>query len=69
MSNTDPNKNYNGWRTWTQPKTTMDEQHGPNQKLQWMSDTDLTKNYNRWAAWIQPKTTMDEQHGPNHKLQ
>ena len=59
----------------------MDEQHGPqqklqwmsnmdpNQKLQWMSDTDLTKNYNRWAAWIQPKTTMDEQHGPNHKLQ
>jgi hypothetical protein len=34
MSNMDPTKNYNGWATWTQPKTTMDEQHGPNQKRQ-----------------------------------
>ena len=47
----------------------MDEEHGPDQKLQWMSDTDPTKNYNRWATWIQRKTTMDEQHGPNQKLQ
>jgi hypothetical protein len=42
----------------------MDEEHGPDQKLQWMSDTDLTKNYNRWATWIQRKTTMDERLGP-----
>ena len=30
ISNTDPNKDYYGWATWTQPKTTMDERHGPN---------------------------------------
>ena len=35
----------------------MDEQHGPQQKLQWMRNMD------------QPKTTMDEQNGPNQKLQ
>ena len=52
-----------------QQKTTIDEQHGPNQKLQYMSNTDPTKNYNRWATRAQPKTTMDEQHGPNQKLQ
>ena len=69
MSNTDPTKNYNRWATRTQPKTTIDEQHGPNQKLQRMSNTDPTKNYNRWATRAQPKTTMDEQHGPNQKLQ
>jgi hypothetical protein len=58
MSNTDPTKNYNGWATLTQTKTTMDERHGPqqkttmderhgpNQKLQWMSITDPNKNYN-----------------------
>jgi hypothetical protein len=34
MSNTDPTKNYNGWATRTQQKTTKDEQHDPNQKLQ-----------------------------------
>jgi hypothetical protein len=33
-SNRDPTKNYNGWATRTQPKTTMDELHGLNQKLQ-----------------------------------
>ena len=27
-------------------KTTIDEQHEPNQNLQWMSNTDPTKNYN-----------------------
>jgi hypothetical protein len=29
--------------TWTQPKTTKEEQHGPTQKLQWMSNTDPNK--------------------------
>ena len=57
MINMDPTKNYNRWVTWIQPKTTMDEQHGPNQKLKWMSNMD------------QPKPTIDEQHGPNQKLQ
>jgi hypothetical protein len=33
MNNTDPTKNYNGWETRTQRKTTMCEQHGHNQKL------------------------------------
>ena len=50
-------------------KTTIDEQHEPNQNLQWMSNMDPTKNYNGWATRTQPKTTMDEQHGPNQKLQ
>ena len=45
MSNMDPTKNYNGLTTWTQPKTTKEEQHGPSQKLQWMSNTDPNKNY------------------------
>ena len=57
MSNTEPTK------------TTMDEQHGPQQKLQWMNNMDPTKNYNGWATRTQPKTTIDEQHGPNQKLQ
>jgi hypothetical protein len=31
MNNTDPTKKYNRWATRTQPKTTIDEQHGPQQ--------------------------------------
>jgi hypothetical protein len=46
----------------------MDEQHGPNQKLQKKSNTDPIKNYNGWRTWTQPKTTMDERHGHNQKL-
>jgi hypothetical protein len=47
----------------------MDEQHGPNQKLQFMSNMDPTKNYKKRATRTQPKTTIDEQHGSNQKLQ
>jgi hypothetical protein len=69
MSTTDPNKkkDYNRWATRTQQKTTIDEQHESNQKLQWMNNTDPTKNYNIWATRTQPKTTIDEQHGPQQK--
>jgi hypothetical protein len=79
MSNTEPTKNYNGWATRTQPKTTIAEQHESNQKLQKMSNMDpnkrlqkmsntiSTKNYNRWATRTQPKTTIDEQHWPQQK--
>ena len=65
MSNADPTKNYKRRATRTQPKITMDEQHGPQQKLKWISNTDPNKDYNGWATWTQPKTTMDERHGPN----
>jgi hypothetical protein len=47
MSNTDPTKNYNRWAIRTQPKTTIDEQHGPNQKLQWMSN-----HCNFWLGFV-----------------
>jgi hypothetical protein len=42
----DQTKEYKRRATRTQPKTTMDEQHGPQQKLQWISNMDPTKNYN-----------------------
>ena len=58
MSNTDHNKDYNGWATGTQPKTTIDEQHGPQQK------TTMDKQQGS-----QQKNTKDEQHGPNRQLQ
>ena len=38
-----------------QQKTTIDEQHVPNKKIQKISKT------------TQPKTTIDEQHGPQQK--
>ena len=60
MSNADPTKNYKRRATRTHPKTTMDEEHGPqqktttideqhvpNKKIQNISKTDPTKNYNR----------------------
>ena len=46
------------WATRTQPKTTIDEQHGPQQKT--------TKDEQHGP---QQKTKIDEQHGPNQKLQ
>jgi hypothetical protein len=45
----------------------MDEQHGSNQKLQWMSNTDPEKTTIDEQQWPQQKTTMDEQHGPQQK--
>ena len=58
MSNTIPTKNYNRWATRTQPKTTIDEQHEPQQK------TTMDEQHGP-----QSKTTIDEQHGPNQNLQ
>jgi hypothetical protein len=46
MGNMDPTKNYKRRATQTQSKTTMDEEHGPQHKLQWMRNMDPTKNYN-----------------------
>jgi hypothetical protein len=81
MSNTDPNKklqwmsnpdltnNYNRWATRTQlkttideqhgpqQKTTMDEEHGPNQKLQLMSNTDPQKKL-QWMSDTDPKQQL-----------
>jgi hypothetical protein len=54
----DPTKNYKRRATRTHPKTTMDEQYGPqqkttidehhvpNKKIQKISKADPTKNYN-----------------------
>ena len=54
----DPTKNYKRGATRTHPKTTMDEQHGPQQK------TTIDEHHGS-----QQKTTMDEQYGTNQKLQ
>ena len=58
MSNTDPTDNYNRWATQSKPKTTMDEQHGPQPK------TTIDEQHEP-----QQKTKIDEQHGPNQTLQ
>ena len=58
MNKMDPTKNYNGWATCIQPKTTIDEEHGPQQK------TTMDKQHGP-----KQKNTKDEQDGPNQKLQ
>jgi hypothetical protein len=55
--------NNNKTATWTIPKTTTKQQHGPYQKQQQQnSNMDHTKNNNnKTATWTIPKTTTTKQ--------